>query len=152
MTIVASDLSDQMLADARHQIAGHPKITLARYDARAVPLPDASFDIVSCSLSLHHFPPGEAAQVLREMRRLARVGFILNDLRRSRLGYAAAWLAGQTTTRNRLTRHDAPLSVLRAYTPGELRGLLRQAGIPGAKITIHPWFRMAAVWTVSSHD
>lgn len=152
MTLVASDLSDQMLAAARHQIAGHPRISLAHFDARAVPLPDNSFDIVVCSLSLHHFPPGEAVQVLREMRRLARVGFILNDLRRSRLGYAASWVAGRATTRNRLTRHDAPLSILRAYTPAELRDLLRRAGIVNAEVTTHPWFRMAAVWTASSHD
>jgi hypothetical protein len=38
-----------------------------------------------------------------------------------------------------------PLSVLRAYTPDELRALLRQAGIPEARITTHPLFRMAAV-------
>ncbi len=150
MTIVASDLSEPMLAEARRQIAGHPKITLARYDARAVPLPDGAFDIVVCSLSLHHFPPDEAVQVLREMRRLARVGFILNDLRRSRAGYAAAWVAGRATTRNRLTRHDAPLSVLRAYTPEELRDLLRLTGIVDAEITTHPWFRMAAVWRAHS--
>src|SRR5699024_10107521 len=98
-----------------------------------------------CSLSLHHFPPDDAVRVLAEMDRIARTGLILNDLRRDRLGYAAAWLAARLTTRNRLTRHDAPLSVLRAYTPGELAGLLRQAGTDSAVISTHAWFRMAAV-------
>jgi ubiquinone/menaquinone biosynthesis C-methylase UbiE len=152
MTIVASDASEQMLADARRQVSGSPKISLVRYDARAVPLPDGAFDIVTCSLSLHHFPPDEAVRVLGEMRRLARIGFIVNDLRRSRLGYVAALLAGRATTRNRLTRHDAPLSVLRAYTPDELRDLLRRAGVTDAAISTHPWFRMAAVWTAGGRD
>jgi hypothetical protein len=80
------------------------------------------------------------------MARLARVGFVMNDLRRERIGFAAAWLAAQATTRNRLTRHDAPLSVRRAFTPDELRVLLASAGIRGATVTTHPWFRMAAVW------
>ena len=57
------------------------------------------------------------------MHRVARVGFIVNDLRRSRTGHLAAWVAARLTTRNRLTRNDAPLSVLRAYTPDELAGL-----------------------------
>ena len=131
LTIIASDADPSILALAAQQIAGHPDITLARYDARAVPLPDKSFDIVLCSLSLHHFSPDDAVQVLREMNRLARIGFILNDLRRGRLGYAAAWLAARLTTRNRLTRNDAPLSVRRAYTPAELAELLRRAGIDG---------------------
>jgi SAM-dependent methyltransferase len=143
--IIASDAFDAILDLARANVAGHPEIELVRIDARAVPLPDESVDIAVCSLSLHHFPPSDAARVLREMRRVARVGFILNALRRRRPGWLAAWVAARLTTRNRLTRNDAPLSVLRAYTPHVLAGLLADAGIEGAEITTHPWFRMAAV-------
>ncbi|MGI8406753.1 MAG: methyltransferase domain-containing protein [Thermomicrobiales bacterium] len=143
--IVASDYAGDILALAQTQLAGHRAISFARYDARDVSLPDNAFDIVLCSLSLHHFQPDDAVQVLREMDRLARTGFILNDLRRSRLGYAAAWIAAHLTTRNRLTRNDAPLSVLRAYTPAELSDLLHRAGIHHATISTNPWFRMAAV-------
>ncbi|MFL5759967.1 MAG: methyltransferase domain-containing protein [Thermomicrobiales bacterium] len=145
VTIVASDCADAILAVAQEQIAGFPEITLAGHDARAVPLPDKHVDIVLCSLALHHFSPDDAVRVLGEMARLARVGFILNDLRRGRLGYAAAWLASRLTTRNRLTRNDAPLSILRAYTPAELADLLHRAGIEHATISRHRWFRMAAV-------
>ncbi|MGI8485746.1 MAG: methyltransferase domain-containing protein [Thermomicrobiales bacterium] len=143
--LVASDCADDILALARIQTSGHPAITLAKYDARNVPLLDDSFDIVLCSLSLHHFSPDEAVKVLREMHRLARCGFILNDLRRSQPGYVAAWIAAHLTTRNRLTRNDAPLSVLRAYTPDELHDLLHRAGIYNATISTNPWFRMAAI-------
>lgn len=145
LTIIASDASPTVLDLARSAVAGCPNIELAEYDARAVPLPDHSVDIVLCSLSLHHFTPEDAVRVLREMRRLGRTGFILNDLRRGWPGYIAAWLAAHATTRNRLTRHDAPLSVRRAFTPDELADLLRQAGVHDATITTHPWFRMAAV-------
>jgi SAM-dependent methyltransferase len=145
ITIIASDFSEQMVNLAQEQIRGLRDITLAQFDARAVPLPDKSVDVVLCSLSLHHFSPDDAVQVLREMNRLARRGFIVNDLRRSRLGYVAASIAARLTTRNRLTRNDAPLSVRRAYTPLELAALLDHAGIRGATISKHPWFRMAAV-------
>lgn len=152
VSIVASDSSADVLALARVETSGHPDISLARYDARAVPLPDKSFDIVLCSLSLHHFGPDDAVRVLREMDRLARIGFILNDLRRSRSGYAAAWAAARLTTRNRLTRNDAPLSVRRAYTPVELRQLLRTAGVHNVVISKRLWFRMAAVSPGVDHD
>lgn len=145
VTILASDYVDEILTLAGEQIGDHPHITLVQFDARAVPLPDNSFDIVLCSLALHHFTPDDAVLVLREMDRLARVGFIVNDLRRSRLGWFAAWLATRLTTRNRLTRNDAPLSVRRAYTPDELANLLDQAGVTDASISRHLWFRMAAV-------
>ena len=149
--VIASDASAEILDVARNRTSETPEISLAEFDARNVALPDHEVDIVLCSLALHHFDPPDAAQVLREMHRLGRQGFILNDLRRDRLGYASAWLASRVTTRNRLTRHDAPLSVHRAYTPAELRDLLNQAGVTGATITTHPWFRMAVVFQRGAH-
>jgi ubiquinone/menaquinone biosynthesis C-methylase UbiE len=145
LRLTVTDLSPQILAEARRTLVGVPEVTFTACDARAVPFPDGAFDVVLCSLALHHFAPGEAVQVLREMDRLSRMGFILNDIRRCLAGYGAAWAASRVATRNRLTRHDMPLSVLRAYTPNELRALLRQAGIHDASVTTHPLFRMAAV-------
>jgi len=145
VSIIASDLSEEILALARHRVSPYRDIALVRYDARDVPLPDRSIDLVLCALALHHFAPPEATAVLREMDRLARYGFILNDIRRGRLGLAAAWISSRLATRNRLTLHDMPLSVRRAYTPSELRSLVADAGIDGATVTTHPLFRMAAV-------
>jgi SAM-dependent methyltransferase len=145
--MVASDASDAVLSLASGYTRKAPNITLAKYDARAVPLPDRSVDVVLCSLALHHFEPRDAVAVLAEMRRLPRRGFIVNDLVRCRAGYAAAVITSRLLTGNRLTRHDAPLSVMRAYTPFELRDLLSQAGIEGAEVCRRPLFRMVAVWT-----
>jgi len=152
LNIIASDASHAILDVAQHQIRGVQGIRVAQHDARAVSEPDSSYDIVLCSLALHHFAPDDAILVLREMRRLSRVGIIVNDLCRSRLGYVVAWLAAHVTTGNRLTRHDAPLSVLRAYTQDELRALLAQAGMPGASTRSHAWFRMAAVARTGTPD
>ncbi len=144
--LTVTDRSPEILDEARRTLADVPGVTFTVCDARAVPMPERSFDVVLCSLSLHHFAPGEAVQVLREMDRLSRTGFILNDIRRCLAGFVAAWAASRIATRNRMTRHDMPLSVLRAYTPDEVRALLRQAGIHDASVTTHPLFRMAAVY------
>ncbi len=144
--MIASDLSPAILAEARDHLAAWPGVSFATYDARAVPLPDRSVDIVLCALALHHFTPDEAVAVPREMARLARTGFVLNDITRSRPGHLAAWVSSHLATRNRLTLNDMPLSVLRAYTPAELRGLLDAAGIAGATVRRHWLFRMTAVW------
>ncbi|MDQ2655469.1 MAG: methyltransferase domain-containing protein [Chloroflexota bacterium] len=142
--ITASDYSADILAIAARRVAGYPNIHVLQCDAREVPFADASFDIVLCSLALHHFAPPDAVRVLAEMDRVSRVGFIVNDLARSRPGYIGAWLVGRLATRNRITRHDAPLSALRAYTPGELRALLDRAGVADVEVRSSPWFRMSA--------
>ena len=70
----------------------------------------------------------------------------MNDLIRSRPAYWLVWLATRLWARSRMSRHDGPLSVLRAYTPAELLALARQAGVAGIRIIRYPWlFRLAAV-------
>jgi ubiquinone/menaquinone biosynthesis C-methylase UbiE len=146
LRLTVSDSSEDILAEARRTLCDVSNVTFALWDAREVPQVDGSFDVVLCSLTLHHFAPPDAVRVLREMKRLARFGFIVNDIRRCALGYVAAWTASRLATRNRLTRHDMPLSVRRAYTPQELRDLLHQAGLAETPVTTHPLFRMAAVY------
>jgi len=143
-SMVALDSSAEVLAEAAAQLHG-AAVELQQGDARALPYPDHAFDIVLCCLALHHFPPHEAVSVLGEMRRVARRGMIVIDLRRGYLAYAGTWLATHTVARNRLTRHDGPLSVLRAYTPEELSGLARRAGIPNPTIKRHIFFRQSLV-------
>lgn len=145
LRLTVTDLSPQILDVASGVLANVPDTMFAVCDARATPFPGRAFDVVLCSLTLHHFAPDDAGRVLREMDRLSRAGFILNDIRRSAAGYFAAWGASRLATRNRLTRHDMPLSVRRAYTPGELRALLHRAGVAEATVSRHPLFRMAAV-------
>jgi ubiquinone/menaquinone biosynthesis C-methylase UbiE len=103
-------------------------------DGRTLRYPDRSFDVAHASLVLHHFDPAEAAALLREMGRVARLGIVINDLHRSRIGWLGAWLMGHLLTRNRLTRHDAPLSVRRAYRVTEMTEMLRAAGLIPVRI------------------
>jgi hypothetical protein len=54
-------------------------------------------------------------------------------------------LAGRAIYRSRLTRHDAPVSVRRAYTVDEMRGLLRQTTAAHADIDTFFLFRMGVI-------
>ena len=147
--VVATDIADDILTIARRETAGEPRIVVETADVRELPYGDATFDIVTCSLALHHLSREDAVQALREMWRVARRGVIVNDLTRSWGGYIGAHLIGILTTTNRLTRHDAPLSVLRAWTPAELRTMATEAGLMNSTITCHLWSRVALVGTRS---
>ncbi|MFL5732482.1 MAG: methyltransferase domain-containing protein [Chloroflexia bacterium] len=147
MQIVATDISDAILRVARGRIdrtglAG--RVSFATCDASRLPFDDSSFDYATCSLALHHLDPRQARAALREMARVASKGFIVNDIYRSQgAWYMASALATLATT-NRLTRHDGPASVMRAYTPRELRRLSESAGLR-VNVYTHPFWRMAAV-------
>lgn len=143
--IVACDRHEQILEIASTFCAAFPQITLVKEDALKLPYPPASFDFALCSLTLHHLGAGEAVSVLQKLDELSLRGFIVNDLYRSRLAYLGVFVGTRLVSRNRLIRHDGPLSVLRAFTFEELRELAKQAGLPDLKLYWHPFFRVAAV-------
>jgi ubiquinone/menaquinone biosynthesis C-methylase UbiE len=139
--VTCLDRSEQMLGIAQRATGGGPALDFVRADGAALPFQDGAFDVVTCTLALHHFEPDAACVLLRELRRVARSSPVVCDLRRSPLAYAAAWLWSRTS-RNRLTRHDAPLSVRRAYTPSEVLALARAAGWHSPRVCNEPFFRL----------
>ena len=55
--VTASDITDQMLAEAKKLAAerGLGNVKTARAKAEDLPFPDMSFDLVTCRLAAHHF-------------------------------------------------------------------------------------------------
>src|SRR5215470_9832109 len=102
-------------------------------DALALPFRDASFDVVGSSLFVHHLEPEQLAGFAAESLRVARHAFLINDLIRNPVHWGAA-LAGRAIYRSRVTRHDAPASVRRAYTVEEMRSILKDCGAAGVSI------------------
>lgn len=144
LDIVGADISPEVISEARRCLVGSD-IRLARADARSLPWQDGSFDIVCCCLALHHFSSRDAVQVLREVWRVTSDCVVVTDLRRSRVAYIGTWLATHTLARNALTRHDGPLSVLRAYTMDEMVDLAAAAGLNPVSLQRHSWFRQALI-------
>ena len=96
-------------------------------DALRLPFADNSIDIVMCSQVLHHFVGAEAAQLLREMDRVARVRVIVSDLRRSWVAAVGLWLASFPLRFHAVSRHDGVVSVMRGFTPHELEDTVHEA-------------------------
>jgi ubiquinone/menaquinone biosynthesis C-methylase UbiE len=142
LEIVCVDHSEAALEIARERTRGEDRIRFTGADAMVLPFPDNSFDVATCSLTLHHFNPDEAVLVLRELRRVSRLTPLVFDLRRSLGSYFAALLFVTFFAKSRLTKHDGPLSARRAYTPREALGLAEEAGWNAPRVTRLPWERM----------
>ena len=96
-------------------------------DALDLPLADASADVVSCCLFLHHLEPPQIARFLAEALRVARVGVMINDLERTSV-HSMLSRVFRCVDRSRLSRHDGPVSVRAAYTCDELQRMLASTG------------------------
>jgi ubiquinone/menaquinone biosynthesis C-methylase UbiE len=128
-SVVALDADPEVLAIAQRATAADPAVEVVAGDGRSLPYPDAAFDVVHCSLLIHHLEREEAVALLREMRRVARRGVVINDLRRGWVPLLATAVGVAILGRCRATRHDGLLSVRRAYTVDELDDLLGEAGL-----------------------
>lgn len=113
-------------------------------DAMMLPFADNSFDAVGCSLFAHHLEREEIKAFAREGLRVARHAFFIHDLIRHPLHLALAY-AGFPLYRSRITRHDAPASVRRAYTVQEMRDMLQTSGAADLQIETYFLFRMGVI-------
>jgi SAM-dependent methyltransferase len=114
--------------------------------ASALPIRDKAVDIVIASQLIHHLSPDRIMAFCREADRIARLGVVIADLRRSRHAIAGFWLGSRLFGFDANTRRDGLTSVRRGFSTRELGTLLAQAGIR-AKVEQSPGFRLVATWT-----
>jgi ubiquinone/menaquinone biosynthesis C-methylase UbiE len=119
-----------------------PEISGLRGDAFRLPFADNEFDYAMCSLFTHHFKNNEAAAILRELRRVSAREIFVIDLHRHPVAYYFFTTIGRLFLRNRLTREDGALSILRSFTPEELLELGRLAGLGSPRVERHFPYRL----------
>ena len=100
-------------------------------DVLAGPLP-GGFDVVTCSLFLHHLAEEQGVLLLQAMAKATKHLVLVNDLRRSAAGLALAHLAAWTLSGSDVVRVDGARSVRAALTVREATAMARAAGLKGA--------------------
>ncbi len=103
-------------------------------DALRLPFRDGSVDVVTSSHFFHHFTPEQNAGILAESLRVARHGVAVNDTRRHYVPLLFVRLLAVLHLVGRITRFDAPASVLRGYTTGEARTIAERIRAARAQV------------------
>ena len=112
---------------ARRWSTKYPEIICECADVLTFNVPEP-FDLVICSLALHHFSNEDAVRLLRRCREMSRRFVLVTDLRRGALAAIGVYLLTALIFHDRMTRTDGRASARRAFTFGELRGLALRAG------------------------
>jgi 2-polyprenyl-3-methyl-5-hydroxy-6-metoxy-1,4-benzoquinol methylase len=136
LQIDACDLSAtaiQASEEAARAAGVGERVRVFAHDAIRDPLPDG-YDVVTCSLFLHHLTDDDAVTVLRRMRDASTGLVLVNDLARSWFNYLAVWLVCRVVTRSPVVHFDGPASVRSAFTPTEALTLAQRAGLDGATV------------------
>jgi 2-polyprenyl-3-methyl-5-hydroxy-6-metoxy-1,4-benzoquinol methylase len=129
------------------------KAQAAGLDTRFFPLdavnqhPPEAYDVVMCSLFLHHLSNEDAGKLLKNMAASARRLVLIDDLLRSHAGYWLAWLGCRLLTRSYIVHHDGPASVKSAFQLDEVAQLANQCGLMNHKIVRHWPERFMMTWS-----
>ncbi|NTW01054.1 MAG: methyltransferase domain-containing protein, partial [Oscillochloris sp.] len=139
LQLVLADIHPETCAAAAAAHQGEPRVAVVCSDL--LQLPFQAVDILTAALFTHHFSPDQLPSVYQAMVHVARYGVVVNDLHRHRLAWAFIWLATRLLSRNRMIRHDAPLSVRRGFRTADLQALRAEPGLSQLQFQWRPLFR-----------
>ena len=103
------------------------------------------FDIITINSVCHHFKDASLITLFRQLASQARLAVIINELHRHWLSYYGIKWITRIFNFSYLTKHDAPLSVLRAFRKKELIDILKQSQLNSYQINWAWAFRWVAI-------
>lgn len=134
LQVEACDLNPRTVSFAQHRARGkRADVHVFPLDVLHQEIPHA-YDVVTCSLFLHHLSDAEAVLVLGRMAQAATHLLLVNDLLRCVGGLVLAHVATPFLTRSQVNRVDSVRSVRAAFTVDEVQLLVRRAGLSGAVV------------------
>ncbi|MNS75182.1 hypothetical protein D3C72_1086860 [compost metagenome] len=99
------------------------------------------YDIVLCTLTLHHFTSNQIADVMNTLNKNASIGIVVNDLHRSKLAYRLFELIGFVFNLNNMSRNDGLISILKGFKKKELESLSQKLNLKNYSINWKCAFR-----------
>lgn len=84
------------------------------------------YDIVLCTLTLHHFSNEEILNIMTTFNNNAKIGIVINDLHRSKLAYRLFEKVCAIFKLNKMSREDGLISILRGFKKNELENFSKK--------------------------
>jgi len=128
--------------------AGYGNISYYCKDIFKDELPLAKFDIILCTLTLHHFKDQEILSLLSSFHARSTLGIVINDLHRSKLAYYLFTALCYAFGLNYMSREDGLVSILRGFKREDLEQYTKQLKFRNVTIKWRWAFRYQ--WVINS--
>lgn len=112
----------------------YPNIEYVCMDIFSEDFHQLHYDIVLCTLTLHHFTTNQIAAVMEILNRNASIGIVINDLHRSKLAYRLFELISVVFNLNRMSRNDGLISILKGFKKNELEQFSKKLNLKNYSI------------------
>lgn len=145
--LIGIDANPHVVAFAEKQAADYPEIEFKCVNVFSEEFTKIEGDIFIATLFMHHFDSSQLSIFLKQLRKQASMGIVINDIHRHWFAYySIKWLTG-LFSKSPMVRNDAAVSVLRAFKKHDLTQCLEAAEIPKYQIKWRWAFRWQVVIT-----
>jgi hypothetical protein len=127
--LVGIDANYAAIEYAKELSKNYPELSFETIDVFSEEFKEQTYDIILCTLFLHHFKNEQLISFLKQTVQKATIGVVVNDLHRHRLAYYLFKLIG-LFIKNKMVREDGLTSVLRAFKRKDLEAMLRHVQVP----------------------
>lgn len=126
--LIGIDANNAAIDYAKALSKDYPELSFETIDVFSEDFKKQTYDVVLCTLFLHHFKNNEIIPFLKSTVQKASIGVIVNDLHRHKLAYYLFKMIG-LFIKNKMVREDGLTSVLRAFKRNELETILTKTGV-----------------------
>ena len=98
----------------------YPMISYQCEDIFSEVFSQMNYDIILCTLTLHHFKNKQIDYLTQLFTKQSRIGVVINDLHRSAIAYRLFQLICFVFGLNRMSKEDGLVSILRGFKKSEL--------------------------------
>jgi 2-polyprenyl-3-methyl-5-hydroxy-6-metoxy-1,4-benzoquinol methylase len=130
LQLVGFDANPHVIAYAQQKSEAFPEISYEVADVTGDLFAQRHFDVLTCSLFLHHFSTSQLTELIPRYSQMATCGLVISDLQRHWLPWALFNLVCRGLRASPMIRHDGLLSIRRSFIRPELQALLDLTGLP----------------------
>ncbi|WP_333599912.1 methyltransferase domain-containing protein [Flavobacterium sp.] len=148
--LIGIDANDFTITHARNLSSLYPNVSYRCEDVFSESFQQLEYDIVLCTLTLHHFKDEEIKSLLKVFQEKAKLGIVVNDLQRSALSYRLFQALCFVFGLNAMSREDGLVSILRGFKKEDLIAFSKQLGFN--KYTIQWKWAFRYQWIISTNN
>lgn len=135
------DANPHIIEYARQHCRHYREIDFMTADIFSDSFAGRKFDLITSTLFTHHFTDEQLVSMMKKLHRQAHLGLVINDLHRHPVAYYSIKLLTKLASRSYMVKHDAPVSVLRAFSRKDWEQILQKAGLNNYRISWRWAFR-----------
>lgn len=145
LQILGFDANPNTITYAKEKSAAYPEIVYETLDCFSDSFRSRQFDLIICSLFLHHFETPVLMNWIPQLVRQTNIGLVINDLHRHWLAYYSFRLITWLLRASHMIRHDGSLSVLKGFSKSDISNLLKKCNFTQATMAWKWAFRWQVI-------